>query len=326
MSNLALTCDVVIAGAGPAGATLARLLASRGLDVVVVDPGRSATDRLEMVAPSSLPVFAAAGVAALLDDPAIALPCLGIRRRWGRMETQTDEFLRHPGGRGFTVDRSAFDMALRSMAEVAGAAAIAGRLCGARRVRSRTLCRIATGSGARSISARIAVDATGRSAALARRMGARHILHERLIAALNSRRATGDGQPWLCVDDDSDGWTYSLDGPGRQRQTWRVSRRAAGGGVRVNASAACLSDAAGAGWIAIGDAACAFDPIASQGLFHAVSTALVAAGIVLSTEGLTVETGSLYAGAVRATFAHTERGRAEVYRASKRSGAPIAAV
>jgi flavin-dependent dehydrogenase len=324
MNSPAPACDVIVAGAGPAGATLARLLALRGLDVVLVDPGRRATNRLEMVAPSSLSVFAAAGVAALLDDPAIALPCLGIRRRWGRAETQADEFLRHPGGRGFTVDRSAFDRALRSMAEVAGAAAITGRLCGASRTRGRTLCRIATGSGVRSISARIAVDATGRSAALACRMGARHILHERLIASLHSRRATGDAHPWLCVDDDIDGWTYSLNGPGRQREIWRVSRRTVGGGIRVNASAARLSDAAGAGWIAIGDAACAFDPIASQGLFHAISTALVAAGIILSAEGLTVETGSLYAGAVHATFAHAERGRAEVYRASKRSGAPIA--
>jgi len=131
MSSPAPTCDVAVAGAGPAGATLARLLALRGLDVVMIDPRRRASQRLEMVAPASLSAFAAAGVAPLLDDPAIALPCLGIRRRWGRAGTQTDEFLRHPGGRGFTVDRSAFDSALRSMAEDAGAALIRGRLCGA---------------------------------------------------------------------------------------------------------------------------------------------------------------------------------------------------
>jgi flavin-dependent dehydrogenase len=323
MNSPASACDVIVAGVGPAGATLGRLLALRGLDVVLVDPGQRATDRLEMVAPSSLSVFTAAGVAALLDDPAIARSCLGIRRRWGSIETQTDEFLRHPGGRGFTVDRSAFDRVLRGMAEVAGVAAITGRLCGASRARGRTLCRIATSLGVRSISARIAVDATGPSA-LARRMGARHILHERLIASLHSRSTAGDGHPWLCVDDDIDGWTYSLNGPGRQREIWRVARRPVGGGVRVNASAVRLSDAAGAGWIAIGDAACAFDPIASQGLFHAISTALVAAGIILSTEGLTGESGSLYADAVHATFAHSERGRVGVYRMSKRSDVPVA--
>jgi flavin-dependent dehydrogenase len=316
----------VVAGAGPAGATLARLLALRGLDVVLVDPGRRMTERLEMLAPPSLPVFAAAGLAALLDDPAIALPCLGISRRWGMAGTQTEEFLRHPGGRGFTIDRSAFDVALRSMAEDAGACAITGRLFGASRSCGETICRIATDGGVRTISARAAVDATGRSAALARRMGARHILHERLIATLASRDATGEAHPWLCVNDDNDGWSYSLAGPSRQHETWRVSRRAVGSGrdIRVNASATCLSDAAGAGWIAIGDAACAFDPIASQGLFHAVSTALVAAGIILSAAGLTAETGSLYAGAVHATFAHSERGRAGVYRMLQGMDAPIA--
>jgi flavin-dependent dehydrogenase len=308
-----------VAGAGPAGAVLARLLALRGRRVFLVDPGRRRTERLEVVSPSSLPVFAATGAAPLLDDPAIARPCLGIRRRWGTAGMQIDDFLRHPGGRGFTIDRSAFDAALRSMAKQAGVIDINGRLAGASASSGKITCQIETGARVQTISARIGVDATGRPAALARRMGARQILHERLIAALESREASANACAWLSVNDEIDHWSYSLDGPGGRRETWRVSRAAhrSAGSAWVNASATCLSPAAGATWIAVGDAACAFDPITSQGLFHAISTALIAAGIILSAEGLTAETGTFYAGAVDSTFAQSEYGRAQVYRALK---------
>jgi flavin-dependent dehydrogenase len=51
--------------------------------------------------------------------------------------------------------------------------------------------------------------------------------------------------------------------------------------VRVDASAARLSEAAGENWIAVGDAATSLDPISSQGLFNALSSALVAVGILV---------------------------------------------
>jgi flavin-dependent dehydrogenase len=312
---------VLVAGAGPAGATLARLLAVRGIGVVLVDPGRSMVDRLEMIGPAALPVLGAIGADCLLNDPAVAAPCLGISRRWGLAGTQSEDFLRYPGGRGFVVARIALDRALRAMAVAAGAVAVRGRLCGLTRSQGRTFCRIATERDTRMIPAAICIDATGRRAALARWTGARHVLHEPLVARLQAAGTDGETDPWLRVDDGHDHWRYSLAGPGNRRETWcvfrQVFRRRAKqcGGSSVNASASCLDTAAGDGWIAVGDAACAFDPIASQGLYHAMSTALVAAGLILSTGGLTAESGACYAQAVRATFAYSERRRVQIYRA-----------
>jgi flavin-dependent dehydrogenase len=74
-----------------------------------------------------------------------------------------------------------------------------------------------------------------------------------------------------------------------------------------------LSAAAGEGWIAVGDAASAFDPIASQGLFNALSSALVATGALLSADGLSPAAARLYSDAVAATFSWSEAGRSNIY-------------
>jgi flavin-dependent dehydrogenase len=65
----------------------------------------------------------------------------------------------------------------------------------------------------------------------------------------------------------------------------------------------------------VGDAATSFDPIASQGLANALSTALVAAGAILSRRGLDEEACAIYSGAVLATFRHSEANRLAVYQA-----------
>jgi flavin-dependent dehydrogenase len=74
-----------------------------------------------------------------------------------------------------------------------------------------------------------------------------------------------------------------------------------------------LSRAAAANWIAVGDAAMSFDPIASQGLFNALSSALAAAGLLLSPGGLTDVTADAWSGAVLATFLQSEKGRVALY-------------
>ena len=65
------TADILVAGAGPAGATIARLLALRGRRVVLVDPGTRRTDRLEVIAPAACRVVEAVGIAHLLHDTSI---------------------------------------------------------------------------------------------------------------------------------------------------------------------------------------------------------------------------------------------------------------
>ena len=62
----------------------------------------------------------------------------------------------------------------------------------------------------------------------------------------------------------------------------------------------------------VGDAAFACNPIASQGLFNALSSALAAAGLLTSGEGLTAESAQAWSAAVLATFLQSELGRAKM--------------
>jgi flavin-dependent dehydrogenase len=320
--------DILVAGAGPAGATIARLLARKGRRVVLVDPGMRRVDRLEIIAPAACRAIEAVGIAHLLNDTSIARPCPGIRRRWGRAETEIDDFLRRPGGRGFVIDRAPFDNALREMAMDTGATLVTGRIVAAQRNSGDMIVEIESGAQRVSVVAGLVVDATGRPSAVARRMGARRLVGERRIAErqpigalLTPDRDTG----WLDVgggqrsDQGSGegGWWYEVSGPDGRRERWVVyrpeQRMYDRSRSRADASAALLSRAAGEVWIAIGDAAASFDPVSSQGLVNALSTALVAAGAILSPGGLDADARRGYSDAVAATFRYSEAGRARVY-------------
>jgi len=316
--------EVVVVGGGPAGATIARLLALRGRRVTVISPAAVGVDRLEVLAPSSRPVVNALALSELLHDPSIARPCAGIRRRWGSAEPEFDDFFRHPGGQGFVVDRVRFDARLRVMAIEAGVSFLDGRVTAVRR-EDRGFRIEATEEEERLVvSTPLAIDASGRPSAVSRRLGARHVVSERLVADCHSVERSDDLSQvpvWLDVEASGMNWGYTICGPEGRRERWSVHRdgdRAETGlGIRMNASSSCLSQAAEEGWIAVGDAATAFDPIASQGLVNALSTALVAAGAILSPRGLTEEAACTYSEAVAATFANSERGRAAVYGALK---------
>lgn len=315
-----LRADCLVVGAGPAGATVARLLALKGREVILADPGAPTATRLELLAPASLATLAAVGLEPLLDDPAVARRCCGIRRTRGSGETDYEDFLRHPYGLGYVVDRARFDERLRAAAIDAGVTFRRLRATGVA-PDGGVIFRESVSGATRRIRADIVVDATGRAAAIGRRRGARVIARDRRVAELveDIDTVADAGASWLDYRSDGSSWSYRIDGPGARAQTWRIrpSPTRAGAVLRtVDASASLLSAAAGEGWIAVGDAAIAFDPIASQGLFNALSSALVAAGAILSADLLTPAVAKSYSDAATATFLLSEAGRDKVYRNS----------
>jgi flavin-dependent dehydrogenase len=321
--------DILVAGAGPAGATIARLLARHGRRVVLVDPGTRHVERLEVIAPAACRVIDALGIAPLLDDASIARRCPGIRRRWGTTQTEIEDFLRRPGGRGFVIDRLPFDEALRMAAKDAGVRFIAGRVVAARHSAVAMVAKVQSGPAAFEIASGFLIDATGRPSVVARRMGARRLSCERLIAerqSVDMPPASDPNAGWLDVDSDvsrQGQWSYALSGPNGRRERWGIYRpdqHAIGHSrLRADASSALLSHAAGDGWIAVGDAAASFDPVTSQGLANALSTALVAAGAIQSPEGFDETARRIYSDAIATTFHHSEAGRARVYDALRRA-------
>lgn len=313
--------EYLVVGAGPAGLTVARLLSLKGRAVVVVDPEQHRANRLELLAPLSLGTIAALGLAPLLDDPAIARPCLGIRRRWSSAEPEYEDFLGHPRRTGYVVDRTRFDDRLRMAAVAAGVEFVNARL---EDIESNA-CEVRLGShGSRqetySFSGTI-IDATGRAAVVARCKGARVTICDKIVAELIQETLADSGTSapaWLDVQKlDESSWSYQIHGIGGRSQTWRIRRsgtRPTPGALRrVDASARVLSKMAGDGWIAVGDAASAFDPIASQGLFNALSSALVTSGALISRDGLTAAAARLYSDAMTADFVRSEAARSNVF-------------
>ncbi|MCU0756520.1 MAG: FAD-dependent monooxygenase [Xanthomonadales bacterium] len=172
-----------------------------------------------------------------------------------------------------------------------------------------------------SLQARWLIDASGRAAALARACGAQRIAHDRLLAF--HQRLTGgaardrDGRTW--VEAVADGWWYSVLLPSDQRLIaylcdvpnatdrralldgdglWRALRSAPrlhalctehgwqpdGAAQGADAGSAELDHAAGERWLAVGDAALAFDPLASKGIANALYTGLRAAAAIHASE------------------------------------------
>jgi flavin-dependent dehydrogenase len=320
-----LHADYLVVGAGPAGSTVARLLALKGRAVIVADPGSPAANRLELLAPASLSTVAAVGLEPLLDDPAVARRCLGIRRTGGSGEQDYEDFLCHPYRVGYVIDRARFDERLRAAAVAAGVTFCRLRASGV--TPDAGVSFRATDSSATTVLfADVIIDATGRAAAIARRKGARVTARDRMVAELTDDMpddAVAETASWLDYRSDGSSWSYDIRGPGGRIQTWRIRRSGAPAGnalLSVDASARVLSHAAGEGWIAVGDAAAAFDPIASQGLFNALSCALVAAGVLVSADRLSPATALLYSKAVAATFVYSEIGRVDVYNNSAAPG------
>ena len=156
-------------------------------------------------------------------------------------------------------------------------------------------------------AARFLVDATGRRAAVARRHGARLHAVDRLVAFARFFKMSSDHEPGVLIESFADGWWYTAGLPdGLQvvacmtdidvarelrladRERWlcalastRWIQRVADGELQgrpivasagtVYADPVCDRD-----WIAVGDAASAFDPLSAQGIAKALRSGIFA--------------------------------------------------
>ena len=155
------------------------------------------------------------------------------------------------------------------------------------------------------------VDATGRRGAVARLLGVKRRRFDRQVALVGwlATDRADDVDATLTVETTSSGWWYGCRLPGRRRvagfvtasrpdpRTWESRLRATRHlgrlveGYRVErapvaraADSTILERCFGPGWIAIGDAAVSYDPLASRGLVGALSSGLEAGSLVGAPE------------------------------------------
>ena len=293
-------------GGGPAGCAAAIILAGGGAEVAVLE--RSAYDGIrtgETLPPEVRLRLERLGLWDRFQHDGHA-PSPGILAAWGRAEPYDNDFIVNPYGYGWRVDRNRFDAMLASEARAAGAVVLR-RTAVDRCVRQPDLGWELTvrGEGVSSVTAAFVVDASGRSSSLCRPLGARRVVHDRMISLVRIMSSAVEGavvDGRALIEATGDGWWYSAwlphgrlvlafqtDARPGLRARWsewlagapQTAARAAvatGGDVRVVTANSHRSEpVAGEGWLAVGDAAAAHDPICGLGIVWALESGVAGA-------------------------------------------------
>ncbi len=318
--------DAAIAGAGPAGAACAAVLARAGWRVLLADAEGERDARIgENLPPAVFHLLAELGLREAVRADGHR-PCLGSWSSWGDASGRASDTLRQLQGDGVQLDRARFDARLRAAALLDGVRFWPSTHLQIDRPAEdghphAIRARAASGGDTLQVGARWFIDATGRAAAPACRLGARRERHDALLAfhlRLESNgRSDRDGRTW--IEAVEDGWWYSVLLPGGERvvsflgdadlvdrrrllsgdglwsqlqSTEHLRALCAAHGYRpcaaVQGADACSSELdqpAGHRWLAVGDAAQAFDPLSSKGIGNALHTGLCAARAMLAAEG-----------------------------------------
>jgi flavin-dependent dehydrogenase len=296
--------DAIVAGAGPAGAMAALILSRAGHRTLLTD--RIGSDRFrigETLPEAAGRLLRSIGLPAPeTDGPHAAVG--GVFLSWNSDELIALDSFRSPAGHGWRLDRKRFDADLRTAAIAAGAAYRNDRV---RHLGRHGACWEVGLESGDVACARWVIDATGRSATLGRRLGARRFRDTGLVAfyargrpslALHINRTVIEAVPtgwWYAARLPSgapiagfhtdareaarlranpDAWEQELS---RTKHIARLlSDTQLEGAHAADARGARLKDVFGEGWIACGDAAMSFDPISGQGIFSALHGGLTA--------------------------------------------------
>lgn len=312
-------CDVLIAGAGPAGCVAAITLARGGLTVEIIEHWRKPRfDIGETLVPNAV------DLAADLLGPDIAdysYETQGSYTAWGSSTPNRKDHYFTPRGYGLCLDRTRFDNALRDVARAEGVTIRFGTQVRDAQQTSNGAWNVTVidETGDTALRARCLIDATGRSSALSRLRGLPRQENGNLFAyALTF--ATDDPEhndQFSRMESAPFGYWYSnalVSEPGRRTvilltdhdlpEAW-LAREVDGflsllkhsemmrsllerhdykAEHRVHGAQACHGHMAGqtcAGLFQVGDAAMSFDPNTARGVSDALQSGQIAGTLIL---------------------------------------------
>lgn len=307
-----MSLRALVIGAGPAGLAAAAQLAGWCASVTVAEarPRGALRQAGEHLPPAGLRALAAAGLGALLEDPAHGRSA-GVLSCWdGATPAGRPYFFTAPG-HGLNLDRGVFDASLAAHAETRGVRLLYGtRLAGLSGGPAGPYTARLRSPGTETLEADLIIDASGRQARAARLLGGR-IRHGAPLVAIAGRLrgAAGADDGTLRIEACREGWWYGValaDGtrictlatdsqrlrghPGGARALWSAALArspmlapltdgaVADGRVQVFAAGPQVLTGPGHSHaLAVGDAAAAYDPLSSWGIAKGITDGQAAA-------------------------------------------------
>ena len=235
------------------------------------------------------------------------LPAFALHTVWGDGAPTEVDLTFHPYGPGWHVDRAAFDGLLLAAASERGAHVRRGTTVRSVASGPNGWEVQLAGAGGGRVEASFVIDASGRAATVARRIAAAPRLHDdgvALVGFLQAGPTHATQRVVTIIEAAADGWWYAGRLPGgrvvaaflsdadllpreprrfagfwqeRLAATSLVAAHCAGGAVEagpslVRTATSRLGEVGGDRWLAVGDAAMAFDPLSSQGVCAALES------------------------------------------------------
>lgn len=346
--------------AGLASAIFLRQIEGLAVDVVTHRPHHESLAPYhigESLPPQAARVLKQLGVWDSFQQ-SVHLPSYGNISYWGSAKAGFTDHIQHPIGHGWHLDRRAFvEMLWKKVSHLGGRIQAECKVVQVERAQDQWQVTLSGSSPKKETYLYDFIfDASGRNSWLARRQGIDRLFEDSqlaLVAFLQLEAPLDDTRS--LIETMPDGWWYSAPIPGGRMATtflckpdtiekalWQTPKgwfnlfsqtqhtrtrtsiapsQLLTSPAFVSAESSILEHMHGPGWVAVGDAAMAFDPIASHGILMAMVSARDAVeAYVHASEGLSSQAFIAYEKRMRTTYLHYARQRQAFYRAEKRFG------
>lgn len=302
--------DILIVGGGIAGCIAAISLIDTH-SVTLIDKLEQPKERIgESLAPAAHRILRELDLVTELQShqEQLYIQNLGMQSYWGSDQVHIVDHLRNPDGWSKSLDRKAFEGFLRKSAVMRGVHCIWNTKLHQSTFEANQWL-VTTKSAdqeTQHIEAKFVIDATGRQSHFARSLGVKRFHIDKLIACWLTLPNTEENN-MSTITATENGWWYTAVIPQNKRvvafqtdsdlidkntfkdlnsflnltkdnkQITAILQKSKAditfqGTVAANSTR--LENVAGQQWAAVGDAAISFDPLSSQGMFHAMASAM----------------------------------------------------